>query len=101
MMSEYTIVVSDEDTLGWEANQAQLDKKAWIEQYIAGKLELSRPNYLANEAAKNKAEYDAKVAAYDTAKPTLDKMAALPEKEAKLVQDILDGKVTSADVVKP
>jgi hypothetical protein len=28
-------------------------------------------------------------------------MAALPEKEAKLVQDILDGKVTSADVVKP
>jgi hypothetical protein len=100
-MSEYTITISDEDTLGWEANQAQLDKKAWIEQYIAGKLELSRPNYLANEAAKNKAEYDAKVAAYDTAKPTLDKIAALDAENAKLVQDILDGKVTSADVVKP
>lgn len=100
-MAEYTIAVSDEDTLGYEAGQAGLEKGAWIEQYINGKLTQSRPNYLANEAAKNKAEYDAKVAAYDTAKPTLDKIAALDAENAKLVQDILDGKVTSADVVKP
>lgn len=97
-MAEYTIAVSDEDTLGYEAGQAGLEKKAWIEQYVNGKLTQSRPNYLANEAAKNKAEYDAKVAAYDTAKPTLDKIDALAEAEAKLVQDILDGKVVATDV---
>lgn len=60
-------------------------------------------NIIAKEAEEVIA---AKLSEYEVIKPTYDKIEALKAEEAKIVNDILDGKITASDitvaeVVKP
>ena len=94
---KYEITVAEDKVTMFEAfcvAKGFAGPQAFFQSQMDGQV-----SYAEKIAEENdRATLATKAASYDTAKPTLDKMAALPEKEAKLVQDILDGKVTSADV---
>lgn len=94
-MSEHTINVNYEDYLSMEAEQAGLTPDLWIEQYVNGHLSLLAPNYDSYLKAKDKAAYDAKVANWQ-------KVEALKTEERAIVDKLIAGEMTAADVeVKP
>lgn len=94
---KYEITVAEDKVTMFEAfcvAKGFAGPQAFMQSWMDGQVD-----YAEKVAAENdRATLATKAASYDTAKPTLDKIAALDEENAKLVQDILDGKVTAADV---
>jgi hypothetical protein len=79
--------IKNEEIVGWG-----------IEDYFQDVVNGHVATFKQYAAQADAAGKEAKLAAYDAAKPTLDKMDALKPEEAKIVQDILDGKVAASDV---
>lgn len=110
--ASYTFTVPDADVATFESfaatkgstpvaepKQGEPSTTPWtIQQYVQdivnGHLQYSKQL----KAQSDEVSKAAKVAAYETAKPTIDKIAALKEPEAKLVTDILDGKITADSI---
>lgn len=94
---KYEITVADDKVTMFEAfcvAKGFAGPQAFFQSQMDGQVDYAQK--IADE--NDRATQLAKLAAYDTAKPTLDKIAALKEPEAKLVTDILDGKVTADSV---
>lgn len=96
-MASYTLTVEAKDEADFEAyctGKGYANSKAFLDDLLKSHVDTAN----AYAAQSDEVAKAAKLAEYDTIKPTADKIAALKAEEAAIVQKLIDGEITAADV---